>query len=224
MQLLDNIAWHALCGPHSKFSVGTDEARRYASGFSAIVGFANPLGPNLDALNPYCEPGEHFYCSGWSGTNPPGWSVDAETTMFKMTWSSTVPEADPAPDAVRLRVVNVTQALELAALTRPGPFGLRTMELGAYFGLFEGDRLIAMAGERMHAGRFREISGVCTHPDHQGRGLARQLMRKLIRGQMQRGELPFLNVMRENTSAYRLYERMGFKTYVETVVRVISKA
>jgi ribosomal protein S18 acetylase RimI-like enzyme len=144
--------------------------------------------------------------------------------MFKMTWNSAVPEADPAPDAVRLGVVNVTQALELAALTRPGPFGLRTMELGAYFGLFDGDRLIAMAGERTHAGRFREISGVCTHPDYQGRGLARQLMCKLIRGQIQRGELPFLNVMRENTNAYRLYERMGFKTYVETVVRVISKA
>ena len=41
-----------------------------------------------------------------------------------------------------------------------------------------------MAGERMHAGTLREISGVCTHPDFQGRGLARRLMRKLVRRQM----------------------------------------
>jgi predicted GNAT family acetyltransferase len=39
---------------------------------------------------------------------------------------------------------------------------------------------------------------------------------------MQRGETPFLHVMRDNTSARRLYERMGFRNYLESPVRVIS--
>jgi predicted GNAT family acetyltransferase len=80
-----------------------------------------------------------------------------------------------------------------------------------------------MAGERMHAGALREISGVCTLPDHQGRGLARQLMLKLIRRQMQRHETPFLHVMSSNVGARQLYERMGFRNYKESVVRVVSR-
>ncbi|MEO6408652.1 MAG: GNAT family N-acetyltransferase [Burkholderiaceae bacterium] len=77
-----------------------------------------------------------------------------------------------------------------------------------------------MAGERMHAGLLREISGVCTHPDFQGRGFARRLMLRLIRRELQRGELPFVHVMRANTGAHRLYAQMGLQDHAETVVRV----
>jgi ribosomal protein S18 acetylase RimI-like enzyme len=221
--LLDNIAWHTLSGRHDRYAAGTNDARRYAAGFSPIVGFADTVSPNFDALVSYCKPDEHFYCDGWSGAAPSGWRVDAETTMFKMIWEMPLPESDAAPLGVRLGPEHAAQALELATLTRPGPFGLRTIELGEYFGCFDGGRLVAMAGERMHAGRLREISGVCTHPDFQGRGLARRLMLNLIRRQMQRGESPFLHVMRDNAGAHRLYERMGFRSYRESVVRVVSQ-
>jgi predicted GNAT family acetyltransferase len=143
--------------------------------------------------------------------------------MFKMVWDGTMPEADPAPDALPLGPEHAQQAFELAQLTRPGPFGLRTIELGEYFGYFQGKRLIAMAGERMHAGNLREISGVATHPNHQGRGLAKRLMLKIIRRQLLRNETPFLHVMSNNTGARGLYERMGFRNYKESVVRVVSR-
>ncbi|CAG1008904.1 hypothetical protein BURK1_03590 [Burkholderiales bacterium] len=221
-ELLANITWHTLAGPHSKYATGTGDARRYAPGFPPIVGFADIEHPNLDALAPYCAPGEHFYCDGWSGRAPAGWSIDDESTMFKMVWAAPMPSADEAPEAVPLAGEHASQALALAALTRPGPFGPRNIELGEYFGCFEGERLVAMAGERMHAGGLREISGVCTHPDHQGRGLARRLVAKLVRRQMQRHETPFLHVMRANANARRLYERMGFRDHQESVVRVIS--
>jgi predicted GNAT family acetyltransferase len=139
-----------------------------------------------------------------------------------MVWEAAMPGSDEAPEAVRLGPEHSTQAFELAALTRPGPFGPRTIELGEYFGCFDGSRLIAMAGERMHAGTLREISGVCTHPDFQGRGFARRLMSKLIQRQMQRNETPFLHVMRDNSNAQQLYRRMGFGIYREAVVRVVS--
>jgi predicted GNAT family acetyltransferase len=74
----------------------------------------------------------------------------------------------------------------------------------------------------MCAGTLREISGVCTHPGAQGRGLARRLMHKLIRRQMLRGETSFLHVMRDNHGARGLYARMGFRDYKESVVRVVS--
>ena len=142
--------------------------------------------------------------------------------MFQMVWDAPAPAGDAFPDAVPLGPEHAEAALALATLTRPGPFGPRTIELGEYFGCFEGPRLVAMAGERMCAGRLREISGVCTHPDQQGRGLARKLMLKLIARQLQRDETPFLHVMRDNRAAHTLYERMGFRVHREPGVRVVS--
>lgn len=222
-RLLDNVAWHALSGPHAKFSTGTAHARRYSAGFSPIVGFENPTAPDFAALTPFCALDEHFYCEGWRGRPPEGWVVEVESTMFKMVWTERMPAPDDAPDIVRLGPEHAPQALELATSTRSGPFGPRTIELGDYFGCFDGPRLVAMAGERMCAGTLREISGVATHPDFRGHGLARRLIAHLVRREMQRGETPFLHVMRDNTRAYGVYEEMGFVEYREAVVRVVSR-
>jgi GNAT superfamily N-acetyltransferase len=221
--LLDNVFWHALSGRQSHFAEGQGDARRYARGFSPIVAFVDAQRPALDALAPYCAPGEEFYCDGWSGPAPPGWAILRESTMLKMLYEGELPPADEAPDAVPLRAEHAPQAVALAELTHPGPFGVRTLELGDYFGYFEHGRLIAMAGERSFAGALREVSGICTHPHFQGRGLARRLTAKLIRRQMLRGEAPFLHVMRDNESARALYRRMGFRDYKESAVRVIAR-
>jgi ribosomal protein S18 acetylase RimI-like enzyme len=226
--LLDNIFWNSLSGTHSHLSSGTDRARRYAQGFSPIVGFSDPQQPDFAALEPFCESGERFYCDAWTGPAPSGWRIEAESTMMRMVWDAAMPEADEAPDAVPLGSDDAARALDLAMLTRPGPFGPRTIELGDYFGYFdEGNmgsrRLIAMAGERMAAPGLREISGVCTRPGYEGRGYARRLMLKLIRRQLLRGETPFLHVMRDNEAAHKLYLRMGFRDYCATAVRIVAR-
>jgi ribosomal protein S18 acetylase RimI-like enzyme len=222
--ILDNIVWNSLTGRQREFSTGTQTARRYARGFSPIVGFADPQRPDFEALGPYVDADEQFYCDGWSGPAPHGWTVESESTMFKMLFDGEPPSRDPAPDAVRLGASHATAALALATLTRPGPFGPRTIELGEYFGYFEAGRLIAMAGERMHAGQLREISGVCVHPDCQRRGLARRLMSKIVLRQLARGETPFLHAMRANEGARVLYRSLGFRDYRETVVRVVARS
>ena len=221
-ELLDNIFWHTLTGPHARFAAGAGNARRYASGFSPILGFASVDQPDFAALRPYCDPGERFYCGGWAGPVPPGWKLEAESLMCCMRWEGTPPGEDDLPDAIRLGPSHAEQALALAQLTNPGPFGLRTIELGEYYGCFDHGRLIAMAGERMHAGTLREVSGVCTHPDFQGRGYARRLMIKVMLHELARGEIPFLHVMSANATARRLYERLGFRVYHEQVVRVVA--
>jgi ribosomal protein S18 acetylase RimI-like enzyme len=221
--LLDNIMWNCLSGPHAQFAAGAGAVRRYAAGFSPIVGCADPEQPDFPELARHCAPGERFYFDAWSGAPPAGWQIEKEARMFKMVWEAPMPVGDAAPDAVRLAPEHYGQAAELARLTNPGPFGPRTPELGEYFGFFEGSRLIAMAGERLCAGNLHEVSGICTHPDFQGRGLARKLTLKLVRRQMQRGKTTFLHVMSHNTGARALYEKLGFRDYLETVVRVATR-
>ena len=222
LELLDNIVWHSLAGSHRMHSAGTDRTRRYAAGFSPIIGFRDVESPAFSDLDSHCSSGEEFYTDAWSGAIPTGWELIKESTMFKMVWEGGAP-ADSANGIMQLGPEHADQALALANLTRPGPFGIRTIELGDYFGYFDGDRLIAMAGERFQAGSLREISGVCTHPDYQGRGLARKLMNLLIQRHMKRGETSCLHVMRDNVIAHNLYERMGFRDYKESVVRVVEK-
>ena len=111
----------------------------------------------------------------------------------------------------------------LAELTRPGPFDVRTIEFGEYFGVFDGDRLLAMAGERMQDRSLREVSGICTHPDAQGRGLARRLTELVVRRELARGETPFLHVVSTNARAIGLYQRIGFTVAREVPVRIVSR-
>ena len=221
--LLQNIMWNCMTGPHAKFAVGEGDVRRYAPGFSPIVGCREPERPDFATLARYSEPGDSFYIDIWSGTAPTGWQIEKEARMFKMIWDAPPPQDEVAPDAIALRPEHAAQALELARLTNPGPFGIRTPELGEYFGYFAGQRLVAMAGERMCAGDLHEISGICTHPDFQGRGLAKQLTLKLVQRQLRRGKTPFLHVMGHNAPARALYARMGFRDHLETVVRVVAR-
>lgn len=223
LQLLDNIAWHTLSGPQRHCSAGAGVARRYASGFSPIIAFADAANPDFDALAPFCAIGEHFYCAAWTGPPPAGWTLDVDSSMHQMAWDRAMPGADDSLMAVRLTAEHVPQMLALVAIAPPGPFAARTIELGEYYGVFEGERLVAMAGERMEAGRLREISGVCTHPDHQGRGYARRLVEKLVRIELQRGQTPFLHVMCDNVIARRIYERAGFRVHRDSPVRVVTR-
>lgn len=99
---------------------------------------------------------------------------------------------------------------ELTQIAFPDFFRERTADLGLYLGIHESPKLAAMAGERLALTGLQEISGVCTHPDFTGRGLARRLTRALLSRHRQRGVRSFLHVSEGNTGARRLYESTGF--------------
>jgi ribosomal protein S18 acetylase RimI-like enzyme len=223
MGILDDIFWRAMSGEQARFAEGGGAARRYARGFSPILGFEDRENPDWRALEPFCESGERFYVDTWSGAAPPGWEIVVDKRMKRMVWTGELPAEDASLQTRRLDASHAQQAVDLAVLTNPGPFGLRTIELGEYHGVFEGERLVAMAGERLHAGPYREVSGVCTHPEFQGHGHARRLSLMIVRLQMQRRQLPFLHVISSNSTAHALYEKLGFRDYKETVVRIVEK-
>ena len=143
--------------------------------------------------------------------------------MCLMLFDGEMPTAQHDKEIVQLTSKHVPDMMELTELVSPGPFGPRTCELGEYIGVFEGERLVSMAGERLWAPPYREISAVCTHPDYQGKGLARRLMEELISRQLKRGEVPTLHVISSNQRAYDLYTRLGYKRYKEYAVRLITR-
>jgi predicted GNAT family acetyltransferase len=114
-------------------------------------------------------------------------------------------------DFIELGEADVPEMVELATLTKPGPFDTRTRETGTYLGIREGGKLVAMAGERLKLPGYTEISAVCTHPEHLGHGYAGFLMTILAERIRGRGKTPILHVRAENMRAVQLYERLGFR-------------
>jgi len=124
-------------------------------------------------------------------------------------------------DILRLTDEDAPEMLELATLTEPGPFLARTNTMGTFIGIRIGGRLAAMAGERMRFPGYTEVSGVCTHPEYRGRGLARCLSAAVVAGIEARGDQAFLHAWKTNHSAISLYETLGFKLRTEVNVAVL---
>ena len=126
-------------------------------------------------------------------------------------------------EIVTLGVADVPEMLALTELTKPGPFSARTHELGIFLGIRVDGALVAMTGERMKPGNYTEMTAVCVHPDHRGRGYAQMLLGAVARQIVERGEIPFLHVFSNNTSAIALYQRQGMEIRRRLHVTVLQK-
>jgi predicted GNAT family acetyltransferase len=80
-----------------------------------------------------------------------------------------------------------------------------------------------MAGERMRFPGYTEVSGVCTHPDFRGRGLARRLSAAVLADIVARGDQPFLHAWKSNHAAITLYKSLGFTLRTEVNVSVLGR-
>ncbi|MFE9932277.1 GNAT family N-acetyltransferase [Streptomyces sp. NPDC005533] len=208
--VLDNPVWAALTGTHRAFAeLGpAGRAGRYARDTSPFAALRDPEDPGAWAdLAALVGPGREVWVTGLP-TPPPDW--ETLMTVPGVQLDGRAVRAEAAPEAVPLGRGDVPEMLELVGLTRPGPFLDRTVELGTYLGIRHEGRLVAMAGERMRPAGWSEISAVCTHPDHRGRGLAGRLTRAVAAAVRERGDSPFLHAAAANTDAVRLYESMGF--------------
>jgi predicted GNAT family acetyltransferase len=212
IERLDNPAWHALTTLHARFAEGDALAKRYPATMSQIGAvrestaeahrsMAKLLGPGGIARLFMSEPGEPS----------PFFSVLEKFEVRQMI-GPRQPPRDEEDDIQELTAADVPEMLRLIELTRPGPFGARTHEMGTYLGIRKAGRLVAMAGERLRLPGFTEISSVCTDPEHRGRGYARRLVSALARRIAQRDETAFLYVLLDNDPALRIYEKLGFET------------
>ena len=211
---LDNPIWSALTTDHASLALGDARARRYPPDVGPLSGFPDQSPENYDSLAQLAGPGGAVAIFHRDPLRLPlGWTLLRTGALDQMIALEPHPlPPEPLPD-VELRVLTALDApamVDLAHLTEPGPFQLRTLELGTFYGVLENGRLLAMAGKRFHIPGAIEVSGVCTHPDARGRGFARHLMSRVIEEIVQAGRMPFLHTRSDNASAIRIYESLGF--------------
>ena len=220
---LDRPIWHALTGRQSRFAEARGQARRYAGDVSPFAAASDDgAGPLRDLASLIGADQAVVLLQAGASPLPPATVAEMVAEAVQMVAHRLVhPHDDRAVS--ELTDDDGPAMLELAALTRPGPFLPRTHRLGSFVGVRVEGRLVAMAGERMKLAGFTEVSGVCTHPEFRGRGYA-GLLSQVVAARIEgRGETPFLHAYARNTGAIRLYEKLGFAHRAMMTVTVLRR-
>ena len=220
---LDKPIWSALHSHQAHLREGGSDAVRFPADISPFLAGRDNSPETAVALARLIPAGDEASFLEASPPEAPESVVASLAPVVQMVWRD-FPGAGPA-DVPMLELDNrdAAEMLALATLTRPGPFRARTHTLGRFLGVREGGRLIAMAGERLHLDGYREISAVCTHPGHRGKGLGATLMLAVGARIRADGETPFLHSYADNTVAIALYHKLGFEVRRESV-RALWKA
>jgi ribosomal protein S18 acetylase RimI-like enzyme len=211
MHILDNPIWNSLSTLHAHFAEGDELAKRYPPEVTLLAGMGEPSAEAYGSLAKTLQRAGAALFLDQPPQIPSGWVTVHSAPLVQMVCEKPNLAQEGFP-AEKLAPADVPEMVALAELTKPGPFGIRTRELGEYLGIRQSKRLVAMAGERLHLPGYTEVSAVCTHPDFQGHGYARELMSILMRNIVRRAETPILHVRQENVSAIHLYEKLGFRT------------
>jgi ribosomal protein S18 acetylase RimI-like enzyme len=221
--LLDRPIWSALTTSQKHLAEGGPQARRYPVDMTPFADMVDMSAVSFAALGDLLSGSQVAALFTPEPVDvPAGFKVVLAETGEQMIGS---PADSPLRDAeiVKLGPADVPAMLALTELTKPGPFALRTHELGTFLGIRVGGELVAMTGERMKPGNFTEMTAVCVHPDHRGRGYAQALLAAVARQIEARGEIPFLHVFSNNASAIALYQRQGMRIRRRLYVTVLMK-
>ncbi|WP_207506096.1 GNAT family N-acetyltransferase [Telluribacter humicola] len=222
--ILDNPIWNALSTGSKPFSIGNEQAKYMRRDIGFFAGLRANSESDLDELHALVPEGSIVVLFTSNEVSvPAGWRLEIKKDLIQMVYPSQDMHEAEAQELISLQDKDIPAMLELTDLTKPGPFLPRTIELGNYEGIVEGDKLIAMAGQRLQPAPYTEVSAVCTHPDHTGKGYAAKLIRSQIRSIIAAGRIPFLHAAPENTNAIRLYEKLGFQIRKRLLIYVLEK-
>lgn len=222
--ILDRPIWAALLTRHDRLAEGGALARRYDPSVSLFAATADDRPESLAALARLAHADERMLIVQTGAVSPPpGFSALTSASVVQMILERPMPEIDD-PRIVPLDWPDAAAMFDLASLTKPGPFTLKALALGRFWGIKIDGQLVAMAGERLKQTGYTELSGVCVHPDFRGKGYARKLSLFVSGHILSAGEQPYLHCYATNATAISLYESIGFRLRQELTAALIAPA
>jgi predicted GNAT family acetyltransferase len=223
--VLDNPLFNALQSGCNHLASGTNEVKYFDKEVSPFAGTNDLSAASLTELYNML-PAERVvvFITAKQPDIPSVWKPVHQSKVYQMMGDGIMLPDSSHHEIVPLSNADIPQMLTLTKLTNPGPFEERTIEFGDYSGIFQNGQLVAMTGQRLHIDDYIEVSAVCTHPDHLGKGYARALILHTIKQIMAMGKTPFLHVLTENTRAIEVYKSLGFTIRQQLNVNVLLKA
>jgi ribosomal protein S18 acetylase RimI-like enzyme len=221
--LFANPVWHALQTKHRHFAVSVGDACRYPGDVAPFAAVAVPGRAALLELCSLLVQGESVWIAGGTHHYPLEISFEQSLECLQMVLPGEITPPDATIEVVRLSNADASEMVALTSLAFPGFFRSRTCEMGTYYGVRSEGELIAMGGERLMLDGYPEISGVCTHPAHRGKGYAAAIMWQLARDHRRDGLTSWLHVSATNDQAIALYRWMGFSEARRIMLHRISR-
>jgi GNAT superfamily N-acetyltransferase len=144
-----------------------------------------------------------------------------------------LPKFHPAPAAevsrlaaADLPALNQLYADGKAAGEVPEFFFASMVEQGVFFGIRQEKDLVAVAGTHLVAPAegVAAVGNIYTRRDCRGRGLAARVTTAVVNELLRMGiDIVALNVNQQNSSAIKVYQRLGFALYGEFIEGVASR-
>lgn len=209
---LDNPVWNALNTSHSQYAVGQPHVKCYQSSILAFVGYEQGISVDLSSVDDLVKKEQVFFMVGDLPVLPPHWKVVKELPCLQMVLQLPVKFEDQGVIVSELRAEHSAAMFDLVNRVQPGLYQPDTRFLGNYYGVWQDDKLVAIAGERMRVDNMVELSAICTDPAYTGRKYAQHLIAHLCSTNSEKGNIPFLHVLQSNERAIKVYDYMGFTT------------
>jgi ribosomal protein S18 acetylase RimI-like enzyme len=143
--------------------------------------------------------------------------IATEERMWRMAFKDK-PNDDMPEGVERLSEQDQIEVKQLFArhADRPDAYHHEQLESGVYYGIRDGNDLVAIAGTHVisDVARLAAVGNVFTHPDHRNRGYGRRTSAAVL-ATLQRREIEtiILNVGMDNQPAVGMYQSLGFMPY-----------
>ena len=221
-----NPIWHALRLKHKHLAVEAGSARRYPADVVPFAAVARRDRAAFRDLHTLLAPNDPVWLADDGGEVGPGLRIESRLPCLQMVLRSGItppPAAAPTFDVVPLTAADAADMVALTDVAFPGFFRAKTHVMGAYCGVRIDGELAAMGGERLRIEHYSELSAICTHPKHRGKGLASSIIWHLVRDHRRDGRVSWLHVGAENLQAIQLYRALGFEAARTLTLRRVSR-
>ena len=207
---LDNPVWYSLQETHEDYAIHYKNVSFYHPEYCPFGGFISESGI-ANEIDRYAKLTSTFFIVGEKPTFNTGITMVKELICEQMVLVDRI-DGDITEDIVSINQYYKKELHDLVNLVQPGYFRSNTSELGSYYGIIKEGKLVAVTGERMKMNNYTEVSAVVTHPDHTGKGYAKQLIAFTANRIFDQNIIPYLHVAETNSAAIGLYRKLGFKT------------